>query len=151
MIGNPAGAPMAPAFPSATGECETMNIQEREEMDYQAGAASDMQNAMAWSMMNRTGDDPKIGEALAAGRFVVVCRSTEYCRATDAIMGSRQDMESAHATRAEAEAALAAYWERWGHGADMDDHDMYILPAKPAPAPVVAPGCGPIDDDELPF
>ena len=123
-----------------------MNIQEREEMDYRAGAATDMQNALAWSMMNRKGDDPAIAEALAAGRFVVVAEGVEYCPLTDAIMGSRALLHSTHATRADAESAV--------HGAMGPDPDyeirVYILPRKPiAPAPVRA--TDPADDDVLPF
>lgn len=114
--------------------------QYQEEMDYQMGAASELQNAYAMSMMNRKPDDSqKIEDALAAGKHVIVEEGPEYCPITDALMGSRKFLVSEHATREEAEAALAGMEE------GDPDISVYIRPYKPAPPPPV------YDRDEIPF
>ena len=118
------------------------NIQEQEEIDYQMGAASELQNAYAWSRMNRRGDDPQINRELAAGRFIVVEEGLEFCPSTDATMGTRKFLASSHPTRQEAEAALASL-----PGGD-DEHWTYILPRPAAPPP---PACEPLADGDIPF
>jgi hypothetical protein len=124
------------------------NIQQQEQWDYEAGWATEQQNALAWSRMNRRPDGAgRIAELVAAGKFVAVVEATEYCPSTDAIMGSRKDIDSVHDTREAAEAAVSKIYE-----SDYpDDWSAYVLPrvshAEPAAARAdVAPG-----DDELPF
>ena len=85
-----------------------MNIQEREEMDYQMGMASEQQNALTVSRLTQKPDDRfKIDELVAAGRFCVIEDVIAYCPITDAIMGNRLYLVSDHATLAEANAAVS--------------------------------------------
>lgn len=120
------------------------SIQEQEERDYQMGAASELQNAYAWSIMNRKPDDSgKINAALEAGKHVIIEEGTEYCPSTDAIMGSRKYLIGEYESREAAEAAMHKKYD------GQDDHDgdisVYILPHPSRPAYV------PPTDEEIPF
>jgi len=87
----------------------------------------------------------KIADALAAGRFVVVCEGPALCRSTDALAGSRRSHQADFATRAEADAAvLAAYGD---FATYCGDERYYVLPELPR---VVAP-VAPVEDDGVPF
>ena len=80
-----------------------MNIQEREQWEYEAGWASEQQNALAVSRMNQPPDDSdKINEAIANGLYVVIEEGPAYCPITDAIMGSRQYLVTTFKTLEEA-------------------------------------------------
>jgi hypothetical protein len=117
------------------------SVQQQEEYDYQMGAASDAENALAWNRMNMKPDDSgKIAEAVAAGKFVVVLEGTAYCPSTDAIMGSRKFLHSAHDTRAEAQAAILAM-------DDMDDISVYVRPSPKSPVIPYVPST----NDDIPF
>lgn len=119
-----------------------MNLHEIEERDYHP--ASELENAYAWSGMNRKPDDAgKINAAVAAGKFVVVEEGPEYCPSTDALLGSRKFLVSVHDSRADAEAALAAA-ESY-----CDEVGLYVLPRRPWP--IVAVNHAPLTDADLPF
>lgn len=76
-----------------------MNIQEREEMEYQAGLQTAHQNAFALSRMEHNERESqrrkRTEELLAKGFCVVVLRSPAYCFATDAIVGESEYFVSA--------------------------------------------------------
>jgi microcompartment protein CcmK/EutM len=124
------------------------NVQEREEWDYQAGAASDAQNAYTLSGMERRPDDSAaIDAAIARGAFVVVTVHTVYCRSTDAILGSDYMIDSEHATHAAAHARGAVLWNELGAAAG----DINVIVRPDAARPTTKAAAAPIDDDELPF
>lgn len=80
-----------------------MNIQEREEIDYRIGCATELQNSYAASRLEREPDDTaKIRDLVAAGKFVLVAEVPDYCPRTDAAMGSRCWIASIHDHRVEA-------------------------------------------------
>jgi hypothetical protein len=118
-----------------------MNIQEQEEIDYQIGCASELQNALVWSRMNRRPDDSRrIEDAVKAGRFVIVLEMTEYCPSTDAIMGSIRLALSTHDTREHAIAAMTGE-------EPTNEFNIYILPRlKNLATPVQT-----TDNNEIPF
>ena len=118
------------------------SIQEQEERDFHPD--SDLQNAFAWSSMNRQPDDSaKIAAAVAAGKFVVVLESPEYCPSTDAIMGCRKTVLSTHNSRQEADRALDA------ESRDLpEDMAAYVLPHQPVS---VVPEYAPLTDTDVPF
>lgn len=99
-------------------------IQEQEGLDYQMGAASEYQNAFAWSRMNRKPDDSdKINKAIQEGKYVVVSESPEYCPSTDASMGTRRDLCSVHDDRESAERAASLVQRT-------PDDWVYVLPVQ---------------------
>jgi hypothetical protein len=114
-----------------------------EHLDHMMGSASEQENALAWSRMNRRPDDSgKIDAEVSKGNFVVVLDGPEYCPSTDALMGSRKVLHSTHKSREAASLVLN------GLG-DMDEVQAYILPR-----PVVKPlsvEARQIMDDEIPF
>ncbi len=119
-----------------------MNIQEREEMDFNMGMASDSQNAFALSQMewDRHNDEPKIVALVKAGRFVVTHHETRYCPSTDAIMGADVYYCNDYATREEAEfEAGRLVFESCG------SMEVYVRPYNDYVPPVV------VDDSEIPF
>jgi hypothetical protein len=108
-----------------------MNEQEREHYDHIMGQANEFQNALAVSRLTRKDDDRvRIEDLVAAGRFVVVCETTAYCRFTDAIMGADHWHVGDYATREEAE----AYLRGMGDERYNDDAFYHIVP-KPTPPP----------------
>ena len=67
------------------------NVQEREEVDYQFGCATELQNAYARSCMELRPDNSKVDSLVAkftaAGRYCVVDEFEVYCPSTDAFVG----------------------------------------------------------------
>ena len=122
-----------------------MNFFEREEMDAEYFAMSEHQNAYAISMMEREGDDPRVAAALSDGKHALVFRSIEYCPRTDASMGARLRLVSAHATRAE---AIAAYEVAADEEGSQDSDGWFVILPEPPAAPV-APRV--LSDNEIPF
>jgi hypothetical protein len=120
-----------------------MYPQLQEELDYQMGMASELQNAFAVSRMlaaeeGTTQDDPQIEQELAKGKFVVVIQGEVCCPITDALMASPYGFISSHDTREEAEKAAL----------EQDDgYPVFVLPHAPY-APYVLPD---VQDGELPF
>lgn len=97
----------------------------REHCDHVDGEATEQQNALAVSQMTRTPDDSdRITDAITAGLFVVVLEGSEYCRFTDALMGSRKVLHSTHATRKEANQEVIDI-------GDMEDISVYVRPHAP--------------------
>jgi hypothetical protein len=125
------------------------NVQEQEQRDYEAGMASEAQNAFALSGMLRQPDDSAaIEAALDRGSFVVVVEHPVYCRFTDAILGSDRDLDSEHPTRAAAEARAAEVHADLGAAAC--EIGVYVLPPAPLAPPAPRPAA-PLTDDDLPF
>ncbi len=124
-----------------------MNPQEREEMDYQMGSASELQNAYTMSCLDRRPDDKgKIAELVAAGRFCVVAWNVEFCRHTDAVLpGTHRSLIADFATREEAEACRRAKYEEWGD--DGDGECGIDIQGPPPPAPPVPQ----TNESEIPF
>jgi hypothetical protein len=118
------------------------NFQEQEERDYYP--QSDLQLAYEWSRRTREPDDPRIQEALDAGKFVVVAAHTQYCRSTDAILGSRKDLVAACDTREQAADVCRAMHDKLGDGDE--DLSIFVLPLAPRPILTDPPG-----DWETPF
>jgi hypothetical protein len=118
------------------------DVQRQEHFDHEMGCATEQQNAFAWASMNRRGDDPRINEALAAGKHVIVESGPEYCPYTDALMGSRKILVSVHETREAAEAALRGYQAE--HEDPDPEIDVFILPYKAVEYRYPT-------DDEIPF
>ena len=106
---------------------------------------SELQNAFSLSQMEREPDDTqKIRELRAAGRCVVYLRGTDYCRLTDAILGSRLHYLGDFATMAEADA-----FARQQPGYDDCGDDFEICSVGP-PAEVLPVVEQPASDD-IPF
>lgn len=124
-----------------------MNIQELEEHEYRMGMASELQNAFAWSCMNREPDDSaKINELIAAGRHVVVSERPIFCPSTDACMGSHKMLMSDWATRHEAEIACRELDDADAQH-DYDEGSNYVLPELVADTPYISGH----DVSEIPF
>jgi hypothetical protein len=85
-----------------------MNIQEREQMDYELGWDTDLTNAFRHSMSEKQPDDPEIAEELNKGKFVVCLFVEVTCPTTDAGMGHVREFVSSHDTESEAVAARDA-------------------------------------------
>ncbi len=122
----------------------------QEHCDHVAGCASEQQNAFALSQMQFDSGMRKVRALTDAGRFVVVTESTAYCRFTDATIGTNYHVESDHATREEADAAIAAMAAKWGDLWAMGDCDtrVYPLPIRAKLLPSVPAFDG---DDDIPF
>lgn len=118
------------------------NDAQREHADYMAGEATELQNALALSRMERKPDDSaKISRLVARGRFVAVMEHPVFCLRTDAAMGSHKTLLGDFATRQEADARL--------HDERFDDGEtaFYVLPiALPPARPPVS-----LTDEETPF
>jgi len=89
----------------------------------------------------------RIGAAIAAGKTVVVCRSTYYCRATDGIAGEAVSLEHIADTH---EAAVAWLNDQYDAG-KLDEEASYDVLPRPAavvPPAEVSPAA---NTDEVPF
>lgn len=101
-----------------------MNKQEREQIEFEVGIASELQNAYLVGKLTAPPDDAQKACDLAkAGRFVVVTDRTTYCQATDAINGLHRTVVGDYATHEEAKAAVLA------KAPEIDDEEsLYIIP-----------------------
>ena len=111
-----------------------MNIQEREELDYEMGCASELQNAFSRSRMEiRLHDDTsKIKALVAQGKHVVAVSYPSCCPSTDAYLGTNVYLQAAFDTRDE---ALDKFFELTGCGYAEGDGDVWVEPIQqPAPA-----------------
>jgi len=123
------------------------SIQEQEDHEYRMGMASELQNALALSNMQREPDDTaKIDELVASGRHVVVSERPVFCPRTDACMGSHKMLMSDHPTRHEAEIACRELDDA-DAAADYYEGGNYVLPELVADTPYVSGH----DDSEIPF
>lgn len=121
-----------------------MDIQEREHWDYEMGAASELQNAVALSRMELPADHScQIADAVKAGKFLVIEEGTAYCPRTDAAIGSLRFIISTHLTYEDAERALHSIPD----DQFPEDVSVYVFPyGPPMPTPVRV-----YDDSEIPF
>jgi hypothetical protein len=118
------------------------SIQEREEMEFEAGRATELQNAYAVSQMERKPDDRAMAEELVSlGRHVVVREAVIYCPRTDASMGTAVHLLGDFETQDEA-AALARE-----DGADDGDCWVRVM----SPKPVILNPYTPPTLAEIPF
>jgi hypothetical protein len=117
-----------------------------EHRDHEAGAFANESQA-AFALSQRTQEYPrdgaKVAAIVAAGRFAVVLHYLVYCVHTDATLATATTLVSDHATREEANAALAAFPLEEG-----DEH-WYVIEPKPAPQPL--PVAAVEDYNDLPF
>lgn len=120
-----------------------MDTHEQEDRDYEAGCATEFQNALAWSQItvSRRNDQAKIDALVAQGRFVVFTSTAVYCPHTDALMGSETILVSDHASRQEADEAADALGE--------SDGDRMIGISGPRPHVALVETL--FGDDEIPF
>lgn len=117
----------------------------QEHLDHEAGAYANEHQA-AFDLSRREFDSgiAAIQRLTDAGRFVVAISGPGYCRFTDALLGTQYTVQSDHATREEADAALAALdpdgvvWQECG---------VHVFPKLPQPPR--APRTW--DDDDVPF
>jgi len=67
------------------------NVQQQEDVDYELGCATELQNAFARSCMELRPNNGKVDSLVAkfvkAGRFCVVDEFEVYCPSTDAFVG----------------------------------------------------------------
>jgi hypothetical protein len=103
-----------------------MNIQEREELDYNPD--TELRNAYAQSQMEIERHDPRIAEAVGRGKHVVVANVPAFCPRTDAAMGEKTHYESEHDDRDTAEQAKAALE---AEAAEHDYDEIYWTIASP--------------------
>lgn len=119
------------------------NVQEREEWEYQMGAASELQNALTVSRLEMAPDDSgAINELVSLGRHVLVSEYPAYCPRTDALMGVRRAMLGDYEHHDEALEALRCR----GEDADPDEY-VYIK----SPVPVVLNPPVVLTDADIPF
>ena len=120
-----------------------MNTHEQEDRDYEAGCATELQNALALSQIEGPlqNDQRKINALIAQGRFVVYTSHAVYCPRTDALMGCETICVSDHASREEANEASEAL------GESCEDFAIGIDGPRP-PTVAVETLFG---DDEIPF
>ena len=120
-----------------------MNTHEQEDRDYEAGCATELQNALALSQIERPlqNDQRKINALIAQGRFVVYTSHAVYCPRTDAILGCDTVLVSDHGTQEEAYEAAEAL------GESCEDYSVIVVDPRPA-APVTVEA---VDSDEIPF
>jgi hypothetical protein len=124
-----------------------MSAQEREHWDYEAGCATELQNAFARSQMER--DQGNVGETrtlLLLGYHVVVSVMAQYCRSTDAALGSRRRLVHSTLDGDEAKRMCRNLNEDIGDC----DGEFYYTVESPQEHTVALPP-KPIDDDECPF
>lgn len=90
---------------------------EQEELDHDLDNATELQNALALSRLeNPSSRDPRIGEAITLGLWVVVLCITRYCPRTDAILGIDRVFHSSHRVQEDAQHVLnrlASDDDRW--------------------------------------
>ena len=123
-----------------------MNIQEREEMDYEATAfRCEFQAAYAVSQIRtpRINDTSQINACIQAGLHVAVEESTVYCDMTDAILGSNILLIGAAKTREKALSFIG------GEESGDCDHCQFVRSPQPH-APQEVRRERPLDDD-IPF
>lgn len=114
-----------------------------EHRDYLMGEASELQNALTLSRLEKKPDDSaKVAELVAAGRYVLVSDYPAYCPRTDALMGIHRAMLGDFATHAE---GLAALYAR-GEDADPDERVHMMYNYEPPPEYKVGG-----NSDEIPF
>jgi hypothetical protein len=122
-----------------------MNIQEREERDYEMGCMTEQQNAFARSRaeIQLRNDSARIAAAVEAGQHVVCTSRPVTCPSTDAFIGSDICLEFA-GTKEEAEVKYnelhMAYEGTW-------EADLWMEPRKRVVL-IETPTC---DDVEVPF
>ena len=115
----------------------------QEHADYVAGCASDLQNAYAHSRAEHDSGMAEIKALVAQGLHVVVMSGPAYCRTTDACIGERHIILSAHLSRAVAERRASAA----AGDLDGDEADVRVFPL-----PERKPVAQAIDwTDEVPF
>jgi hypothetical protein len=91
--------------------------QEQEHWDFEAGVATEFQNAFAISKMTTTivREDERIAQLASEGLFVAVFEHEVACRYTDALLGYSRRVVGTGRTRAEALALLGCeeYYEAY--------------------------------------
>lgn len=121
-----------------------MNTQLREDMDYQMGSASELQNAHTLGRMSIHEKNAKVNEQINElvnlGRVVLVGEVTAYCPHTDAPAGVHRHIVGDYATFAEADLAR-------GEENEKNDGEVYfkIEYKKATPPPVD------LNRDDVPF
>jgi hypothetical protein len=119
-----------------------MNEFERAELAAENdGFSNDSQRAFAVSCARRDHAPNDAPALVALGFFVAVEHAPEYCRITDACMGTRTVVLGAYATREAAAAHCAASYDELG------DSTFEVLPRVPAPRPLPPVA----SSDECPF
>lgn len=122
-----------------------MNIQEREELDYQMGCASELQNACSRSRMEvqLQDDTKKICDLVSQGKHVVAVSYPSLCPSTDAYLGTNVCFQAAFDTREE---ALDKFFELTNCGYGEGDCDVWV-------EPITQPALQPFDwlEDDSPF
>lgn len=102
----------------------------------------DYQNAVTLSRSNRPADHKaRIRAVVAAGRFAVVQSIVQYCRFTDAAIGTRDGLIADCDTREAADAFARVY------GADDDGSDVRTYVDGPSAQTIVEA----VDGDDFPF
>lgn len=81
-----------------------LNLQEQENLDYEAGCLTELQNALILSRQETQLVDPLIRELLSFGLVVVVLHGDAFCPRTDATMGEYQSVAQAFVDEAPARA-----------------------------------------------
>ena len=122
-----------------------MNVQEREELDYGDGYANEHQRQFAHECAQRETRSQALIDALNDDKFCVVAAGPDYCPHTDAVMGQKECLCSAHDDRQAAETALAEI--------DHDPHDeasYYVLPRQNIVL-VVTDGQNNVPETDVPF
>lgn len=116
------------------------NEWEEREAEYNS-FQNEQQAAFTHFLLTRTprGDDAKINELVAAGRFVVFDEQLIFCSFTDAVAGSERGYLSDWGTREEAEKAAIAQAE-FSEGID-------ILPRQTRCLDIIPD----TDDSQIPF
>ncbi len=110
-----------------------LSIQALEEMDYELGCASELQNAFDRSRMEIQihDDTKKIEELVAASKHVVASSGVVCCPSTDAYIGRSVHIEGIFDTREEAMALFAEL------GPGDGDVDCWVMPiVQPEPRPI---------------
>ena len=116
-----------------------------EEMEFEMGRRNPLQ--LAFDEANQlfpspAGDEAKIAELVAGGRFCVVVVGENFCPWTDASRGTHDCLESDHATREEADAAAEAI--------ALSGDWVKVVPEPVRPEPP-GPFLGEGSFDEIPF
>jgi hypothetical protein len=106
-------------------ECEEFVDQKQENDEYEAGCASELQNAFEQSKRDTviTNDSAEIKKLRKEGNFVLVSEHPVYCRSTDAILGTSISIRGFGPTREEVALLLKG---------EEESEELYIVePVKP--------------------
>ena len=140
-------AARASEIPAWALPCDTL----QEHLDHEAGAASDLQNAYAHSRAEFDNGMAAVRALVAQGLHVVVVTGPAYCRSTDALIGERHHVVSAHLSRRVAERLAFATPSDEDERCDSEmSWAVYPLPPAP-PSPAFKPGPLVLDGDDIPF